>query len=186
MAIRVTGGIHKGRQIGSPKGGPGIRPTTDRVKLAIFSIIGADAVQGKKVLDLFACTGALGIDALSRGAQSAYFVERVQRNCSLIRDNLSRLGIGDLAMVEKSDCLKFLEREKGDFELVFLDPPFEETNWDKLMNSLGRERFIARGGVVVVEHKASSVLDQSYGGINRFSEKRYGDSKVSFYEVVSG
>ena len=68
MAIRVTGGIHKGRQIGSPKGGSGIRPTTDRVKLAIFSIIGADAVQGKKVLDLFACTGALGIDALSRGA----------------------------------------------------------------------------------------------------------------------
>ena len=136
LAIRVTGGIHKGRQIGSPKGGPGIRPTTDRVKLAIFSIIGAEAVQGKKVLDLFACTGALGIDAISRGAQSAYFVERVQRNCRLIRDNLTRLGIGDLGMVEKSDCLKFLEREKGDFELVFLDPPFEEANWDKLMNTL--------------------------------------------------
>tara|TARA_B100001765_G_C19313309_1_gene254037 strand:- start:38 stop:598 length:561 start_codon:yes stop_codon:yes gene_type:complete len=186
LAIRVTGGIHKGRRIGSPKGGPGIRPTTDRVKLAIFSIIGADAVQGKKVLDLFACTGALGIDAISRGAQSAYFVEKVQRNCNLIRDNLTRLGIGDLGMVEKSDCLKFLEREKEDFELVFLDPPFEEANWDKLMNSLGRERFIAQGGVVVAEHKASSVLEQSYGGINRFSEKRYGDSKVSFYEVVSG
>lgn len=63
LAIRVTGGIHRGRQIGSPRGGPGIRPTTDRVKLAIFSILGTEAVQGKKVLDLFACTGALGIEA---------------------------------------------------------------------------------------------------------------------------
>ena len=88
--------------------------------------------------------------------------------------------------MEKSDCLKFLERGKGNFELVFLDPPFDETNWDKLLNSVGRERFIAQGGVVVAEHKASTALGQSYGAINRFSEKRYGDSKVSFYEVASG
>ena len=186
LAIRVTGGIHRGRQIGSPKGGPGIRPTTDRVKLAIFSILGTEAVQGKKVLDLFACTGALGIEAISRGAQSAYFVERAQRNCILIKDNLQKLGISDLGRVEKSDCLKFLERGKGNFELAFLDPPFDETNWDKLLNSVGRERFIAQGGVVVAEHKASTALGHSYGAINRFSERRYGDSKVSFYEVASG
>ena len=186
MAIRITGGIHRGRQIGSPKGGPGVRPTTDRVKLAIFSVIGIDAVLGKKVLDLFVCTGALGIEAISRGAESACFVERSQRNCKLIRDNLDDLGVGEVGLVEKSDSLKFIEKSEMDFGLVFLDPPFEEGNWDKIMNSLGNKDLVSPGGVVVAEHKASSDLSSSYGIITRFSEKRYGDSKVSFYEVKSG
>ena len=186
MSIRITGGFLKGRRIGSPRPGKGIRPTTDRVKLAIFSVIGLEAVEGRKVLDLFACTGALGIEAISRGADHVELVEKSRRNVQLIRDNIDLLGLNSQCTVHHSDVESYLKNCEDSYDMVTMDPPFETSNWHDLLNKIGQTGFVYPGGIVVAEHKSGISLDESYKDITRFSLKTYGDSQVSFYEVKSG
>ena len=106
--MRISGGYLKGRRINSPDKGPGIRPTTEKVKLAIFSVIGQEFVKGKRVLDLFSCTGALGLEAISRGALSVVFVEKKYKNCKLIKSNVDALDV-----TEKSEIkCKYIKQKK--------------------------------------------------------------------------
>jgi len=186
LSIRITGGFLKGRRIGSPRPGKGIRPTTDRVKLAIFSVIGLEAVEGRKVLDLFACTGALGIEAISRGADHVELVEKSRRNVQLIRDNIDLLGLSNQCTVHHSDVESFLTNCEDSYDMVTMDPPFETSNWHDLLNKIGQTGFVYPRGTVVAEHKNGISLEDSYKDITRFSLKTYGDSQVSFYEVKSG
>ena len=186
LAIRISGGFLRGRRIASPTSGQGIRPTTEKVKLAIFSVIGSEGVNGKKALDLFACSGALGLEAISRGAGSAHFVEKSGKNYRLIQENISKLGIGNSCIVTQADCVKFISKCEDTYSLVMLDPPFEINYWEILMANVGKEGFIAPSGIVIAEHKKGVVLEDRYGEISRFNLKTYGDSQVSFYEVVGG
>lgn len=183
--MRISGGYLKGRKFDSPDKGPGIRPTTERVKLAMFSVIGEQLVKDKKVLDLFACTGALGFEAISRGAISAVFVEKNYKNCKLIKNNILKLDLIDKTEIKAHDCNKFLKFTNGGFDLVMMDPPFELKNWDKLMMDVTREGIINNKGVLITEHKSGVELKDTYGKAKRFSHKRYGDSEVSFYEVLN-
>ncbi len=186
LAIRISGGYLRGRRITSPTSGQGIRPTTEKVKLAMFSIIGPKGVSGKKALDLFACSGALGLEAISRGAESAHFVEKSGKNYRLIQENIDKLGIGNSCMVTRADCVKFISECEDDYGLVMLDPPFEIDYWQILMINVGKEGFVSPSGIVVAEHKKGVVLEERYGEMSRFNLKTYGDSQVSFYEVVGG
>ena len=186
MSLRISGGYLKGRKLESPKDGPGVRPTTERVKLAIFSVIGTGGVEGKKCLDLFACTGALGIEALSRDAKSCDFVEKSYRNYKLITRNLRGLEISSTSRVFCKDSKDFLGQSEGGYGLVLLDPPFAMSDWDKLMELIAATNIVDEEGITVAEHPAGTVLKNEYGPLKRFSKKRYGDSEVSFYEGHHG
>ncbi|SVA37736.1 uncharacterized protein METZ01_LOCUS90590, partial [marine metagenome] len=183
--IKISGGYLKGRSIGSPARGKGVRPTTQKVKLALFSMLG-DAVVDSRVLDLYSCTGALGIEAISRGALKCDFVERVGRNCRLIADNLKIMGLDGVGEVHRGESFKFVEQSEGGYDMVFLDPPFELDDWDRVMCEVGKSGFVNKGGRVVAEHRSNMDLDSFYGNMNRINNKSYGDSKITIYEVVSG
>ncbi len=183
--IKISGGYLKGRSIGSPAKAKGVRPTTQRVKLAIFSMLGSSVI-GSKVLDLYACTGALGIEAMSRGALQCDFVEKSSRNCGLISKNLKTMELDLKGHVHQSEAFRFLKHSQGGYDVVFLDPPFELNEWGDVMKEVGRAGLINDGGRVVAEHRFKFDLEDSYGNINRVNNKSYGDSKVTIYEVVSG
>ena len=186
MALRISGGYLKGRKLESPKKGPGIRPTTERVKLAVFSVIGSERVVGKRCLDLFACTGALGIEALSRGAVACEFVEKSYRNYRLIMRNIEESDLSEEAKVFCKDSMGFLSNSDGSYGLVMLDPPFSMGKWDELMDLLADPNIIDEEGIAVAEHPVGTILRDEYGPLKRFSRKRYGDSAVSFYEAHHG
>jgi len=122
--LRIVGGEWRGRRLHFPDG-KGLRPTADRVRETLFNWLQGE-VHGRRVLDLFAGSGALGLEALSRGAAEAVFVERARPAARQLRDNLELLGVRDRAQVEQMDAQRFLERPSSPFDLVFLDPPFAE------------------------------------------------------------
>ena len=186
MSIRISGGYLKGRQINSPKNGDGIRPTTARVKLAIFSTLGQDRVRSKKVLDLYSCSGALGFESISRGAVSVDFVEKNNKNCDLIMRNMELLEVRGLGKVHRTKCEMFLNRSDGEYDVVFLDPPYAIDNWDFVMSKVGEPGFMNSDGVVIAEHFRSVNLSESYGFIKCVDSRSYGDSNISYYEVSVG
>ena len=163
----------------------GVRPTTQRVKLAIFSMLG-DSVIGNKVLDLYACTGALGLEAISRGAIHCDFVEKSSRNCRLISNNLKTMDVDTNVNVYQSETYKFLKYSEGGYDLVFLDPPFELDEWQVVMDEVSKPGLLREQGTVVAEHRFNFDLEDSYKTISRINNMSYGDSKVAIYEVVSG
>ena len=183
--IKISGGYLKGRSIGSPARAKGVRPTTQRVKLAIFSMLGT-SIKDSKVLDLYACTGALGIEAISRVAMQCDFVEKSFRNCRLISRNLKTMELDSKGEVHQAQVFRFLKLSDGGYDVGFLDPPFELDEWGDVMEEVGKVGLVNDGGTVVTEHRFNFDLEDSYGNINRINNKSYGDSKVTIYEVVSG
>jgi 16S rRNA (guanine966-N2)-methyltransferase len=174
--LRVVSGRFGGRRIDAPRGRR-TRPTADRVREALFSMLGD--VSGMTVLDLFAGSGALGIEALSRGAGAAVFVDRDPRAVACIRRNLASLGI--VADVHRRDALAFLESERGDaFSLVFVDPPYSSAG------ELGRrlsERLppvVTDDGLIVSESDRRHPLHLD---LPLTRERTYGDTRIAFHRV---
>jgi 16S rRNA (guanine966-N2)-methyltransferase len=167
--MQITGGELRGRRLHVPKAG--MRPTTGRAREAIFSILGS--VEGAKVLDLFCGSGALGIEALSRGAAAATLVDS---RPAAARRNVEALGLGDRAQVVGGDAARFLRRApEGGFELVLCDPPYKLA--DRLANDLDPliRRALAGGGRVVVESSPDRPLPLS---LPLLTERRYGDTLI--------
>ncbi len=180
MALRVEGGEARGRPLRVPRG---IRPTSGLTKGAIFNLLGP-AVEGAAVVDLFAGSGALGIEALSRGAAGATFVERSRACASILRQNLVEVGYLDRARIIVTDAIRWLSASHREVEaagLVLADPPYQP---DLLGELLGRLEQAMRGpATVVLEHAARDRLP----GLTRFrvlTERRYGDSAVAVLEVL--
>lgn len=151
--IRITGGSAKGRSLRSPKG-QDVRPTGARVRQAVFDVLGA-RVKGARVLDLFAGAGTLGLEALSRGAAFALFVDRSAREAALVRENVALLGLSDRARVVHMDALRFLARgapQGGPCDVVFVDPPYRAGPLSALLPALFGTDIIAPSGLAVVEH----------------------------------
>lgn len=151
--VRVVAGTARGRRLAAPPG-TDVRPTSDRVREAVFNALGSlDALAGARVLDLFAGTGALGIEALSRGAAAATFVERDGRARRVVKDNLRATGLDRAADVVGDDASRFLRRQPagGDprYQLVLLDPPYSFDDWSKLLDDL--EAVVDPAGLVVIE-----------------------------------
>ncbi|MCH8064076.1 MAG: 16S rRNA (guanine(966)-N(2))-methyltransferase RsmD [Chloroflexi bacterium] len=187
MTLRITGGELRGRRLKSARGG-GLRPTSDRVRGAIFSIIGRDAVEGARVLDLYAGTGALGIEALSRGAAWADFVESGGGRCREIRERLRELGLDGRSRVYAGRTLKVLGTLSIAYDLVFADPPYELNEWESIICLLDARGLVSEGGRMVAEHRSGANLAESYGGLRMTTSRRYGDTAITIYipEDING
>ena len=184
MSLRVAGGKYKGRRIRSA-GSADLRPTTERVRGAIFSILGPDAVDGARVLDLYAGTGVLAIEAISRGAAWADLVELDFRRAGEIRENLRSLSVAGQARVYRGRTLKTLQSLPGDYDLVFADPPYDLEEWDALMTGLNVPGLVKDAGVVVAEHRHGTPMGDHYGILERVTTRRYGDTAISIYRAAA-
>jgi 16S rRNA (guanine966-N2)-methyltransferase len=185
--LRIIAGIARGRRLTTPirtKGRPLIRPTSDRAREALFSIIGSET-EGARVLDLFAGTGALGLEAVSRGAAQVVFVDRHRQAVSLIRENIALCRFDDQAVVLERDLLKglsFLHEQPGPtFSLIFLDPPYGEGLTSRLLAEIAAADCLAAGGLVVAEDAAGESLPEKCGGLVLIDQRRYGDTGFWFY-----
>ena len=179
--MRIGGGDARGRRL---KGAviPGVRPTTERVRAAIFNILDTVQYLDGRVLDLFAGSGSLGIEALSRGAAWADFVERDRRQCAVIRENLSTAGYDDRASVRQGDATRTLALLEGRYDLVLLDPPYRMGAFHHVMEALVvRPRLVTGGGMVVAGHSRQTGLLAAYGSLRQVIFRQYGDNAVSFY-----
>ncbi len=163
--------------------GSATRPTTDKVKEALFSIIGP-YFDGERVLDLFAGTGGLGIEALSRGAERAVFVDANPRSVEVVRRNLDATRLADRAEVYRNDAIraiKALEKRGLPFDLVFLDPPYAMQNADALLLEMESRGLVADDAVAVIEHANETVYPDRIGGFARFKLASYGETALSVY-----
>jgi 16S rRNA (guanine966-N2)-methyltransferase len=161
--IRITGGSARSRFLRSQKG-TDVRPTASRVREAIFNVLGA-RVADAAVLDLYAGVGTLGLEALSRGAARAVFVERAPRRAAVIRDNLEQLGLADRGRVVCADVVRYLERPGpgAPFDLAFVDPPYRTGAVARVLPLIFRADIISDSGLVVVEHGTDEGLPEGPG-----------------------
>jgi len=171
--VRIVAGEFKGRRLRAPRG-MRTRPTADRVREALFSMLGD--LSGARVLDLYAGTGALGIEALSRGAASALFVERDPRAAAAIEENLRSLGLDD--PVHRQDALRFLTRGEGTFDLVFCDPPYDSV--PRITGPLAERlpALLARGARIVTESDKRSPFELPFPLL---AERTYGDTRIAIH-----
>jgi len=181
--VRIIAGTARGRRLVTPARGSGaqsIRPTADRAREALFSIIGAE-VMGGAVLDLFAGTGALALEALSRGAASALLVDRGHQALEIVRRNIALCGFADRALVLKRDLARGLAplRQAAPptgFDLVFLDPPYGQGLGQQVLAELADSGLVAPAGLVVAEEASGAVFADRYGGLVLRDHRRYGDT----------
>ncbi len=180
--MRVVGGKAKGRRLRGTIS-PGGRPTTERVRAAIFNILSPQLYQGGRVLDLYAGSGSLGIEALSRGARWADFVEQDRRQCAVIQDNLETTKFRSNATVHCSTVHAALKNLVGPYQLVMLDPPYKLENLDEVLEEMaGVPDLVDLNGTVVVGHSKRVTLQPEYGPLRMISHRSYGDNVVDFYE----
>jgi 16S rRNA (guanine966-N2)-methyltransferase len=178
--MRVIGGEAKGRNLKGPARS-GTRPTSDLVREAIFELLASHKAQMGSVLDLYAGTGALGIEALSRGADRGDFVEADAKACEVIRENITRTGMLDRAKVYPLAVAKALNRLRGPYDLVVADPPYEYDRAEAELANLIEQGLLADGGTLVVEHSKRKDWPEELGGRAQLLSRRYGDTKVTFY-----
>ena len=156
------------------------RPTTDRVKEGLFNIIQFD-IEGRKVLDLFAGTGQLGIECLSRGAVSAVFVDRRPDAVKLIRENLKATSLSERARVVSGDSMEFLKSLREKFDLIFLDPPYEAELLEPAIAHIAKFDILSPHGIIVAEHPAGRVLPALAEPYRLHRTYRYGKIALSVY-----
>ena len=181
--MRIISGKFKSRQL---KGTPpaGLRPTSDKLRETLFNILGP-AVGGSHFLDACAGMGAVGIEAISRGAQSVFFVDTSRKATAMIRENLAALKIDGgfrILEMELHKALQVLEREGAAFDVAFLDPPYDrEDLYTMALESLGSRPFLKEEGILVMEHSKRLELPEGVGFLRRYRLLTQGDSCLSFY-----
>ena len=177
--MRVITGKARGVQLKTPDGMT-TRPTTDRVKEALFSIIQFD-IPTAKVLDLFGGTGQLGIEALSRGAKSAVFVDAGEPACRLIRENLKKTKLESDAKVVRADYLDYLKRCREKFDIIFLDPPYAEVFLENALKCITEIDILESGGIIVAERPLGKDLPWDFPGFSRSKDYKYGNTLLTIY-----
>ena len=177
--MRVITGKARGINLKTPEGLQ-TRPTADRVKEALFSIIQFD-IPGARVLDLFGGTGQLGIEALSRGAKSATFVDASNTACNLIRENLKRTRLQEEGRVICSDYLTFLGRCPEKFDIIFLDPPYAEVFLENALNRIAEIDILQSGGIIITERPLEKELSMDFTGYSRSKDYKYGKVLLTIY-----
>jgi 16S rRNA (guanine966-N2)-methyltransferase len=178
--MRIIAGRFRGRPLVSFKADH-IRPTTDRVKESIFNKL-QGWLDGSRVLDLYAGTGNLSCEAVSRGARSVDSVELSKKSISIIRENLKLLGIENDVRVHAEDVLKYLKRYEGEpYDIVFADPPFTEKLADATLEALAKSRAVGPETIVMIESSSHETVKEAYEGLERTDERDYGDKRVTYW-----
>ncbi len=181
IGVRVTGGRLCGRRLKAPR--DGVRPTSDRVRESLFSRL--EGLEGASVLDLYAGTGVLGVEAISRGASRLVSVERAPRALETLRRNLADLGLGETAQVIADDAPRAVRRlaEAGErFDLVLLDPPYDCEELARALEAISRSGVLAERGRVVAEHSRRHAV-AAVAGLVAFDQRRYGDTTITQLEA---
>jgi len=190
--MRIVTGKFKGREIISPPKSIELRPTSDRVREAIFDVVRFNIVDSV-FLDLFAGSGAIGIEAISEGASFAVFVEKNPVALRVIKENIKMLGIENQALIIKQDVLNFMkspfsfESFKEKFDFVFLDPPYASRLAKEVVQKLTDFPFLNKDCIVIAEHSTEEILEETYKGkypLQKFEEKKYGTIAVSYYIIL--
>ncbi|MBI3952961.1 MAG: 16S rRNA (guanine(966)-N(2))-methyltransferase RsmD [Chloroflexi bacterium] len=179
--FHIIAGEAKGRRLRGPQGTLA-RPATGLVRGAIFSMLEALGAELSSVLDLYAGTGSLGIEALSRGAQRVLFVEQSARSCAVIRENLERTGYaaqGQVRQVPVRRALKTLK--EGPFSLVFMDPPFAASEAPEALRELAVSPLVGPASTIMVRHFRRLALEERVGPFTRVRQRRHGDSVIAIY-----
>jgi 16S rRNA (guanine966-N2)-methyltransferase len=176
--MRVIAGKYKGRKLFCPRGSA-VRPTGDPVKETVFNVLGA-AVDGADVLDLFAGVGTLGIEALSRGARSATFVEREKAALSYLERNLDALGAGDEARIVRGDVFSRARVFGGPFDLVLADPPYGEGLVSRFFDVLDERVKFSKAAILVMQHHSKEPADAGVG-LELFTRRVFGDTIISCF-----
>ena len=179
--MRIISGICRGRKL-TPLKGLDIRPTPDRIRETLFNILGP-RVRHAQVLDLFAGTGALGLEALSRGAVHAVFVDRSDTACHIIRQNIDRCGFPEQTTVIREDLFSLRTPAAiacQQFDLIFLDPPYAKGYVSKTLGQKNFSALLSENGIIVAEHAASEILPFSLNGLDIFRQKKYSRTLISF------
>jgi len=186
--MRITGGEFGGRRISAPKG-RGTRPTLEVVREAVFSIVGRKVEQAQ-CLDLFCGSGALGLEAISRGASHVVFCDISKRAVDAVRSNLAKLKIEPskwtLMHMEARKALVLLQKEGKQFDICFIDPPYFQSLYDESLILLGSFGLLKRGAIVVVEASKKVALSDCYNCLRLIKMKRYGDTIIAIYERMEG
>jgi 16S rRNA (guanine966-N2)-methyltransferase len=183
--MRIIAGKYRGRRLKSP---PSLdtRPTSDRLRETLFNIL-APQIKGARFLDLCAGSGAVGIEALSRGAAYATFVDQSRRMCGLIEANLEEFGVDEnevevVNVAAAEFLLRGAKKDRPPFDITFFDPPYE-SDYDVVVDRLGEHGvLLATAGIVVVEHHKKRELKEVFGVLHRYRTLKQGDSVLSFYE----
>lgn len=181
--MRVIAGIAKKRQLKAPRGLQ-VRPTSDRVKEALFNILGP-SIAGSSFLDLFAGTGNIGIEALSRGADRAVFVERDIKNIRIIKDNLGITGLeanARLLCLNVNKAISLLGQEGQVYDLIFIDPPYLKDLVSSTLNNIIKNDLLKPGGTIIVESsKRDPTPRDAAASLRLLRQEKYGDTLLSFY-----
>ena len=177
--MRVITGSAKGIRLLTPEG-MNTRPTSDRVKEGLFSIIQFE-VEGRSVLDLFAGTGQLGIEALSRGAQSAVFVDFSQQAVKIVKENICRTRLQDKASVVRSGDESYLGSCRQKFDIIFLDPPYAEKFLENALKIISEIDILRDGGIIICEKTAEKAFEDAFKGLIRQKEYRYGNTSLVLF-----
>lgn len=181
--MRVAGGDARGIRLKGPSV-TGVRPTTERVRSAIFNILDAGQVTDHRVLDLYAGTGSLGIEALSRGAKWADFVERNRRQSLDLQENLQRTGFDDSGRVHCAEVLRWLNQPASAAEpygLALLDPPYRMGDPTPTLEALSDSGALLPDATVIVGHSSRMALPERIGGLQQYDRRSYGDNAIAFY-----
>ncbi|MEW6274333.1 MAG: 16S rRNA (guanine(966)-N(2))-methyltransferase RsmD [Bacillota bacterium] len=180
--VRIIAGACKGRRLKIPPNWPS-RPTADRVKEALFNIL-APVLTGSRFLDLFAGSGNVGIEALSRGAEMAFFVEKDPRAVKTIYHNLVALSLLSCARVFREDvfiALKRLDKKGERFDIIFLDPPYQQRLELPVLERIGEHNLLKPGGRIIVESSKREVLPSRVNNLLLERQEKYGDTMLSFF-----
>ena len=180
--MKVISGNLKGRKLTVPRGHK-VRPTGARVKEALFSIIG-QSIIGADVLDLFSGTGNIGIEALSRGANSSLFIENDPKTLLILEKNIRELSLSERSKVIKLDVsrgLKLLHKRGVKFDIIFIDPPYIYPKiWD-ILSAVSKYDILKEDGLVVWEHGSKKIQKPRYGNLKMIETKKYGDTGITFF-----
>ncbi|MCL2679009.1 MAG: 16S rRNA (guanine(966)-N(2))-methyltransferase RsmD [Dehalococcoidia bacterium] len=180
--MRVIAGSAKGFPLKVPKGTP-TRPATELVRGAIFSILQSSDSGMERILDLFSGSGSLGIEALSRGADSVDFVDQESRCCAIIRENLEKTKLSGRARVHCTTVGRAISALTGTYDIVLMDPPYNDTGIGVIIEQLAASNLVNETSTVVITHSSRFKLEPAYGRLSLRREYRHGDSTIAIYRI---
>lgn len=181
--MRIITGDYRGRKLETPIGYD-VRPTTDKVKEAIFNLLQND-IYDSICVDLFAGTGSLGLEALSRGARRCYFCDNARASLNLIKNNIKTCGAGEKSIVLAGDYTKTLTRIKEKADIFFLDPPYAAGLYEKCLEQIETLDLLNEEGIIIAEHGKYDEVPEQVGRLIKVKERRYGKILVSIYQYQS-
>lgn len=176
--MRIISGEHKGRRLSAGKK-TRIRPTSNRVKESIFNVLRGE-IEGRRILDLFAGAGSLGIEALSRGAESVTFVDSSSQSLNILKKNLMSLNLITNTTILRMDGLKALNKLKENFQIIFADPPYLEGFAQRIIDSIAQSEVLEKDGILILEHHKKENFVFPEDKLLLLKQRKYGDTIVSF------